>query len=258
MPSLRAAHRISYLRPGVPMHAHPNRRSVASPLGEEVAAILRRLLDQLGAVTEVDRRDRQRARRREGDQLGLHFVQLDVGDEPAVGEQAERVERHAQGAAGRLLQGAGLAVGRTYISRAPSSMAWEIGVLLATPPSISSRSSQSTGGSTAGMAALGMTASRIGPFESSSSSPVTTSTATTWSGTDVPRAATLEVSSYQPPEAGVGNKVIARAKEAEQSAERIERKDLSAAHPGPDSGQIVGRVDGLGPGGDERSVDRAG
>jgi hypothetical protein len=60
-------------------------------------------------------------------------------------------------------------------------MACEISVLLPTPPSISSRSPHATGGRTAGMAALAMTASMTGPLESSSS-PVTTSTATTWSG----------------------------------------------------------------------------
>lgn len=46
-------------------------------------------------------------------------------------------------------------------------MAYELGVLLATPPPISSRSPQATGGRTAGTAALAMTASRTGPLESS-------------------------------------------------------------------------------------------
>ena len=55
-------------------------------------------------------------------------------------------------------------------------------VVLATPPSIRTRSFHATGGSTAGMAALAMTASTTDPVESSSSSPVTTSTATTCSG----------------------------------------------------------------------------
>ena len=44
--------------------------------------------------------------------LRVVAVELDVGDQPAVREQAERVQRHAERAAGRALQRARVSGGQ--------------------------------------------------------------------------------------------------------------------------------------------------
>ena len=108
------------------------------------------------------------------------------------------------------------------------------------------------------MAALAMIASTTGPVESSSSSPVTTSTATTCSGIGRSSSGAVEVLGDEPAQAGVGDEVGARPEEAEQAAERVEGEDLAAPDPAPDRGQLVGGIDGLRAGRDERAVNGPG
>ena len=69
------------------VHAHADRWAVGAAVLEEGSGVVSRALDELCRVREVDRRDRERARRRHDDQLGVVPMQLDVSDQPAVGEQ---------------------------------------------------------------------------------------------------------------------------------------------------------------------------
>ena len=102
-------------------------------------------------------------------------------------------------------------------------------MLLATPPSMSMRSSQRTGGRTAGIAELARTALSTGPRERRSSSPLMTSTATTCSGIGISsKLVVLDVAGDQSPQAGIGDEVVAGAEEAEQPGERVQREDLPA------------------------------
>ena len=68
--------------------------------------------------------------------------------------------------------------GSTMTRVAPSEMATEIGVLLATPPSTRSTPSMRTGGNTPGIAALARTASTSGPDDRIISLPLCMSVAT--------------------------------------------------------------------------------
>ncbi len=70
-------------------------------------------------------------------------------------------------------------VGSTMTRSAPSATATEIGVLFAIPPSARYRPSSSTGGNTAGIAALASTASIARPEDRTTSVPVRMSVATT-------------------------------------------------------------------------------
>jgi hypothetical protein len=69
----------------VAVHAHADRRPLGSAAVEERPGVLGGAVDELARVTEVDRRNRERARGREDDELGVVPVELDVGDQPAVG-----------------------------------------------------------------------------------------------------------------------------------------------------------------------------
>ena len=96
-------------------------------------------------------------------------------------------------------------------------------------------------------------------MESSSSSPVITSTATTCSGIGSSSSSlALEVLGDESAQARVRDEVGARPEEAEQAAERVEREDLAAPDMAPDLGERVDRLDGLRPCGDERAVDGPG
>ena len=68
----------------------------------------------------------------------------------------------------------------------------------------------------------------------------------------------LDVACDQLAQAGRRDKVIARAEEAEQPGERVQREDLPAPQVAPDGGERVGGLHGLGSRGDERAVHRAG
>jgi hypothetical protein len=78
------------------MHLHVDRRPILTATLEESPRIPMSLVDQIVCVPEVDRRDPQRAGRREHDQLRLAAMAFDVRDQPALGEQADRVQRHRQ------------------------------------------------------------------------------------------------------------------------------------------------------------------
>jgi len=65
----------------------------------------------------------------------------------------------------------------------------------------------------------------------------------------------VEVPGDEPAEPGVRHEVGACA---EKAAEGVEREDLAACDVAPDRRQLVGGVDGLLAGGDERAVDRPG
>jgi hypothetical protein len=81
---------------------------------KEPATVSERAVDQLIGVREVDRLDRERARCRHHDQLRSIAVQLDVCDQPAVRQQGECVQGHAQCACRSLLQRAGVP-GRQHV-----------------------------------------------------------------------------------------------------------------------------------------------
>ena len=71
---------------------------------EEPPSVVERAPDQLAGAVELDRRDAERTRWGQDDQIGTGAVALDVVDQPAMGEQADRMRRHPQSPAGRLLQ----------------------------------------------------------------------------------------------------------------------------------------------------------
>ena len=136
--------------------------------------------------------------------------------------------------------------GRSLMRSAPSSTAWEIGVLLATPPSMSVRSRPRTRAEgRRGWRSWPSTASSSGPRERRSSSPLITSTATTCSGIGICSSRRARRGDDQPPQAGIGDEVVAGAEEAEQPGERVEREDLPATQAAPDVRQGVRRRDGL-------------
>src|SRR3954451_2204270 len=112
MVSLRRPRTLSYPLTDVALRERAGRWATASASVQEDTSRLCRMLDQLRGVSEVDRRNRLRTRWRQHDQVRVVLVQLDVGDQPAVGEQAERVECHAERATGGALQSASVSRGQ--------------------------------------------------------------------------------------------------------------------------------------------------
>jgi hypothetical protein len=89
-----------------------DRRALGATTGEEHPGVGQCLRDLPVGLAEVDRRDRQRARRREHDDLGAVLVPRDVGDESAVHEQARSLRRHPQCGTGRRRERAGVPGGQ--------------------------------------------------------------------------------------------------------------------------------------------------
>jgi hypothetical protein len=85
------------------MHVHADRRPLLAAADEEAERVVERPADQLVGVVEVDRRYAQRAGRWQHDQLSVGAVALDLVDQAAVRVQADRVQRDARRATGRLL-----------------------------------------------------------------------------------------------------------------------------------------------------------
>jgi len=73
------------------VHAHADRRALGPAVLEKCSRVVGGAFDELCRVGEVDRRDREWARRWHDDQLRVVLVQLDVGDQTAVREQAQGV-----------------------------------------------------------------------------------------------------------------------------------------------------------------------
>ena len=82
------------------MYLHADGRPILPATVEELPCIPMSLLDQIVGVREVDGRDAERAGRRQHDQVRFVAVAFDVGDQPAMGEQADCVQRHGQGLRG--------------------------------------------------------------------------------------------------------------------------------------------------------------
>jgi hypothetical protein len=77
-------------------------------------------------------------------------------------------------------------------------------------------------------------------------------------GRQVLELAGVEVFGDEPAQARVRDEVGARPEEAEQTAERVDGKDLAAPDVAPDLGERLDGLDGLWPRGDERAVDGPG
>jgi hypothetical protein len=206
-------------------------------------------------VAEVDRGDAERARRRQDDEVRVVAMALDVLDQPAVRQQADRVERHAERAAGRLLQRARIAGGE------------DVDALGAELERVGDR--RVVGDPAVHEDAVGpwhrrQHAGKGGAAEDRlDDRPAREAQLLAGDdvdGDDVERdrhvleLAALDVALEQPPQARLGDEMIARADEAEQARERVERERLSAAQPAPDVAERVGGRRGLRTGGDERAV----
>src|SRR5215212_5135503 len=95
---------------------------------------------------------------------------------------------------------------------APSSTAWEIGVLLTTPPSIKRRSPIATGGKSPGIDADAATASTAGPPDRRSSRPSSRSNANKMKrDRRIGEVIEVDVPPDQPPQLAIGHQMIAPA-----------------------------------------------
>jgi hypothetical protein len=86
------------------MHPHPDGRTFVTAGGEERPSVIECLGHQLIRVTEVDRLRVERARWRQDDESGGASMTFDVIDESALGEEADRVKRHAERSGRRVVQ----------------------------------------------------------------------------------------------------------------------------------------------------------
>lgn len=75
----------------MPVHSQLDGGSFFTAGVEELAGAAHRASDQFIGVREVDRLNAEWARRRQHDQLRVALVTLDIVDQAALGEQADRV-----------------------------------------------------------------------------------------------------------------------------------------------------------------------
>jgi hypothetical protein len=112
--------------------------------------------------------------------------------------------------------------------------------LFATPPSLRPRSSQATGGRTAGISARQHRVERGTAREQQLLAGDHVDRHHANRDRHLLKQLMLEMVRNQRTQTGLGHETITRAKEAEQTAERPEREDLSAPDRPPDLGQLVG------------------
>ena len=129
-------------------------------------------------------------------------------------------------------------------------------MLFPTPPSMYATPSISTGSNTAGSAALASTESTAGPDDSSTSRPVSTSTATTCSGIGASSSrSNVTWRSISDRSGPVVEQAPAPAGEREQTAPGIGREHVGAVQPLPHLREVVDRRVGMT--GEPRPVERA-
>ena len=140
---------------------------------------------------------------------------------------------------------------------APAAIAFEIGVLFTTPPSISICPPTLTGGSTPGIVALAMIASSASPVVSATSRPDVTSVATTHSGIGASSSRSKRRLRDDERAQAVGrHERVATPEEAEQPGERPQREHVARAERRPDRGEVVESLEAR-VAGDPRRVERA-
>lgn len=225
---------------------------------EEPAGVLEAPVDEGLGVREVDRRDPQRAGRRQDDEVGVVAVAFDVVDEPALREQADRVEGHREGAARRFVEGARVA-GREDVDAAGAELDRVRDRRVVRDAAVHEEPvAPGDGGQDAGD--RGAREDRV--LEVAGGEPQLLA------GEDVDRddverdrqilqPFAVDVPRDEAPQARGGDEVVADADEAEQAGDRVEREGAPAPEPAPDAGEGVRGGDRLRARRDERAVEGA-
>jgi hypothetical protein len=230
----------------VAVHAHANRWPGRAAVVEECSRVGVGAIDQLPCAAEVDRLHRQRARRRQHDELDAIPVALDVLDQPALDHQADGVQRHRQRAARRLGQCAGVA-GRKHVDLAGTQLdgvrdrrvVRHAAVHQLAPLPADRRQHRRYRG-----------ACHDGVDRRAAGQPQLLA------GDDVNgdhvqlerhllEPLVLDVASDEPSHPAIGHQVVARSEEAQQSDQRVDREDLTAPQADPDLTQGIGCLDRL-------------
>jgi hypothetical protein len=228
----------------VAVHAHVDRRALGAAVVEERPGVVECAVDELSGVAEVDRRDRERARGRQDDEIGVMSVELDVRDQAAVREQAQRVQRHPERGARRALQRAGVPRRQDVdLTRAEGDGVRDRGVVgdaavheLAVLPADGRHDARDR---------------RAGHdrFDERARGEEGFLARDDVHGDDVERDGEvlqpfgLDVVCEQPAQARVGHEVGACTEEPEEAGDRIEGKDLAAPDLSPDGAERFGGLD---------------
>ena len=186
-------------------------------------------------------------------------MQLDVREQPAVRQQAQRVQSHPERAAGGLLESTGVPGGQHVdLLRSQLDGVGDRRVVghasvhqLPVPPLHGRQHARDRRARHDGLHKWALGEQQL------------------LAGHDVDRhhvqgnrqlleVVVLNVLGHEPAEAGVGDEMGARTEEAQQAGQGVERKNLSAVQSSPDGAELIGRIGHRWALCDEGPIDRAG